>query len=223
MAFNERLKELRTGLDLTQKEFAQKIGLSAASIIAYERNEKKPSFDVLISIAEQFNVSLDWLCLDRTDHEYKTVKWSDLLCLVYSILKNKHVPVEVKACKESSYGDDAVSLIFAKTLVDPADINPDLKADEYMVYKTFDGDIFNYPDFYDQISEADLTCFESPIYKFITTYEKMKDLLNSGSITEDLFNLWLDDEFKKNNRLVWNSPQPDFPDWLEEGAENGND
>lgn len=217
MAFNEKLKELRTGQNLTQKEFAQKIGLSAASVIAYERNEKKPSFDVLLSIAEQFDVSLDWLCRDKTDQEYKVEKWYDLMYLVYSVLKNKYVPVEIRKCKESKCDDDAVCLAFAKTLIDPADINPDLQTNHYEVYPTP-----CYTDF-EQMSNIELCAFENPIYKFITTYEKMKTLLDTDSITEDLFNLWLDDEFRKNDKIIWHEQPPTVPDWLEEDNDNGND
>ncbi len=217
MAFNEKLKELRTGQNLTQKEFAQKIGLSAASVIAYERNEKKPSFDVLLSIAEQFDVSLDWLCRDKTDQEYKVEKWYDLMYLVYSVLKNKYVPVEIRKCKESKCDDDAVCLVFAKTLIDPADINPDLQTNHYEVYPTP-----CYTDF-EQMSNIELCAFENPIYKFITTYEKMKTLLDTDSITEDLFNLWLDDEFRKNDKIIWHEQPPTVPDWLEEDNDNGND
>ena len=188
MAFNEKLKELRTGLDLTQKEFAQKIGLSAASIIAYERNEKKPSYDVLLSISEKFNVSLDWLCREKANYEYKTVKWSDLLYLVYSILKNEHVPVDVQNCTESRSGANAVGLIFAEYLLDLYDLT-----DTYQPYK-----ISN-----EKYNVDDLTAFTNPIYEFITTYKNMKDLLNSGSITQSLFDLWLSDTFSKNDKLIW--------------------
>lgn len=62
MSFSDKIKELRNDQSLTQKEFSEKIGLSTASVIAYERGDKKPSFEVLTKIAEVWNVSLDWLC-----------------------------------------------------------------------------------------------------------------------------------------------------------------
>jgi len=60
--FAERLKELRLYYDLTQSEFAEKIGIVPNTIITYEKNQKKPSVDTLIIIAKTFNISLDWLC-----------------------------------------------------------------------------------------------------------------------------------------------------------------
>lgn len=60
----QRIKELRTREKLTQGEFAKKIGLTPATVSAYENEEhtKTPSLKVLINIANTFNVSLDWLC-----------------------------------------------------------------------------------------------------------------------------------------------------------------
>lgn len=57
-----RLKELRTDLSLTQKEFAQKINASTVSISSYEIGAKTPSLDMLIKISNTYNVSLNWLC-----------------------------------------------------------------------------------------------------------------------------------------------------------------
>ena len=57
-----RLKELRTDLSLTQKEFAQKINASTVSISSYEIGAKTPSLDMLIKISNAYNVSLSWVC-----------------------------------------------------------------------------------------------------------------------------------------------------------------
>lgn len=38
--FSERLKQLRNSLNITQKEFAKKIGVTAAALSAYENNQK---------------------------------------------------------------------------------------------------------------------------------------------------------------------------------------
>ena len=57
-----RLKELRSSLNLTQKEFAEQVGASTVSISSYEIGAKTPSLEMLLSIAKTFHVSLDWLC-----------------------------------------------------------------------------------------------------------------------------------------------------------------
>lgn len=60
--FSTRLKELRNELKLTQKQFAEKIGFTQATLSAYENNPKSPSLDIIMDIATKCNVSLDWLC-----------------------------------------------------------------------------------------------------------------------------------------------------------------
>lgn len=60
--FSERLKSLRLELNMTQKEFAERIGVTAAALSAYENNQKNPSIAVAKRISEKFNISLDWLC-----------------------------------------------------------------------------------------------------------------------------------------------------------------
>ena len=41
--FADRLRELRKSLNLTQKEFADKIGITAAALSSYENNQINPS------------------------------------------------------------------------------------------------------------------------------------------------------------------------------------
>ena len=60
--FGERLKQLRTKLKLSQRDFADKVGVTASALSSYEKGQKNPSVNVAINIATQFNVSLDWLC-----------------------------------------------------------------------------------------------------------------------------------------------------------------
>lgn len=57
----ERIKELRGKQNLTQKEFAEKVGISVSAISGYEIGAKLPSADNVIKICETFNCSADWL------------------------------------------------------------------------------------------------------------------------------------------------------------------
>ncbi len=61
MTFPEVLKMLRTRLNLTQAELAKHLDLSPSSIAMYERGERAPSYEVLESIADFFNVNMDFL------------------------------------------------------------------------------------------------------------------------------------------------------------------
>lgn len=62
MTFGERLRQLRTEKGLTQKQLAVETGTSERGIQNYEMGIRNPAFDVLIDLADYFDVSLDYLC-----------------------------------------------------------------------------------------------------------------------------------------------------------------
>lgn len=60
--FSTQIKELRKSLGMNQKEFAAKLGIRQSTLSSYENGAISPSTDILITIAKEFNVSIDWLC-----------------------------------------------------------------------------------------------------------------------------------------------------------------
>ena len=58
---NERLKKLRKALDLTQQEFADRIGSKRNTIAKYETDTNVPSSAVISLICREFSVNEDWL------------------------------------------------------------------------------------------------------------------------------------------------------------------
>lgn len=58
---NERLKKLRKALDLTQQEFADKIGIKRNSFANYETGRNTPIDAIIVSICKEFNVNENWL------------------------------------------------------------------------------------------------------------------------------------------------------------------
>lgn len=59
--FPKIIKELRTGEELTQKQVAEKLGITYQSYQAYELGIAIPSLVNFIKLADLFNVSLDYL------------------------------------------------------------------------------------------------------------------------------------------------------------------
>ncbi len=59
--FGEHLKNLRKSRNITQKQLALGIGASERGIQQYELGERKPTYDMLIALADYFDVSLDYL------------------------------------------------------------------------------------------------------------------------------------------------------------------
>ena len=61
MNFHLRLKQLRQKQGLTQSELANILGLKPTAISNYESNRNEPSFDKLIALSKEFDVTCDYL------------------------------------------------------------------------------------------------------------------------------------------------------------------
>ena len=61
MSLENRIKELRKKLKLTQTEFGNRIGVKGNTITGYETGIRSPSEAVIVSICREFNVSENWL------------------------------------------------------------------------------------------------------------------------------------------------------------------
>ena len=59
--FSVKLKKLRKKKGISQKVLGNKLGVGQTSIANYEADKRKPSLEIFISIADIFNVSLDYL------------------------------------------------------------------------------------------------------------------------------------------------------------------
>lgn len=58
---NNRLRELRKKLGLTQREFAEKVGIKQNTVAQYEMGRNNPIDAVVALICRRWNVNEDWL------------------------------------------------------------------------------------------------------------------------------------------------------------------
>ncbi len=80
-----RIKELRISHSLNQVEFAKELSVAKQTVSNWENNNIQPSIDMLVKIADFFNVSTDYLlnrdskkqldvsCL--TDNQIAHINW----------------------------------------------------------------------------------------------------------------------------------------------------
>lgn len=61
MSVGERIRKVRRSLDLTQAEFAARIGSTQNTVTRYETGDRKPSATVLAMIGQTYGVSVEWL------------------------------------------------------------------------------------------------------------------------------------------------------------------
>lgn len=61
IAIGEKIVQLRKQHNLSQADFAKKIGVSRTIVGNYERNTNMPSVEILLKMANVFNVSVDYM------------------------------------------------------------------------------------------------------------------------------------------------------------------
>lgn len=69
IVFGKQVKALRTKRGLSQSDFAGILGVKQNSISHYETNRSFPEMYMLLSIAEYFNVSLDYLVYGQLEDD----------------------------------------------------------------------------------------------------------------------------------------------------------
>lgn len=74
----ENLFKLRKQLNFGQNEFSLKLGINPRAYINYERGERKPPYELLIKLSDEYNVNLNWLITNKGDMfnapQYEDVK-----------------------------------------------------------------------------------------------------------------------------------------------------
>lgn len=101
----ENLFSVRKSLGMTQKEAAEKIGITATALSAYEKGKRAPSLEVLCDIAKFYGVSLDLICgidVKPLDAEGKPFSRADVFRLI-ATLRERMESVNIKAKEEERY------------------------------------------------------------------------------------------------------------------------
>lgn len=86
---NERLRKLRKALNLTQQEFADRIGIARGNIGAYEVGKNSPSDAVISLICREFNVNEAWLRTGEGDMFLRTDRNTDIARLTKDLLSEE--------------------------------------------------------------------------------------------------------------------------------------
>ena len=59
--FGERLREVRKSKKITQQEVADRLGIKRNTYSDWENGKTEPTFEILVKLADLFDISLDWL------------------------------------------------------------------------------------------------------------------------------------------------------------------
>ena len=95
MTINDRIKELRESLGLTQEKFAERLGIKRSTIAAYETGRNEPVDSVIALICREYDINETWL---RTgEGEMKAEQPEDE---IDAVIKKYDLPEEVRVMLE---------------------------------------------------------------------------------------------------------------------------
>lgn len=86
---NNRIKKIRKTLELTQQEFADKIGSVQNTITGYESGRRNPSDSVINNICKTFNVNENWLRTGNGSMFVEIPEEDEIMKHVGSLLRNE--------------------------------------------------------------------------------------------------------------------------------------
>ena len=141
MQLNERIKQIRIRHGYSMSEFAKLIGCSKSAIGMYETGQRKPKYEILESIADTFNVDMNYL-LGKSDTErLENFTLSSQFSNLFPIEKKKIPLLGDIACGKPIYADeDRESYVIAGTNVN-AVFCLRAKGDSMIGARILDGDI----------------------------------------------------------------------------------
>ena len=163
--FAKRLREARESRGMKQNALAEKVGVSAQTISAYEKGGqadkgKNPTLENAVAIANELGVSLDWLCgREETMQQLKG--------------KNFTLGDIARMIVEISSWDSVVLGIVSE-------------ADD------FDGNIL-IPNLFRSGRYPSIIFEDGRIQRFIEDFAKIRDLKDKATIDENFYLRWIED------------------------------
>ena len=93
-SISERIKELRTDLKMNQKNFSAAIGIRQSTLSSYENGVVTPSNEVLLTIAQKFHISLDWL-FGLSENKIQISTLSDVILVLLQMNESNELRYEL--------------------------------------------------------------------------------------------------------------------------------
>ena len=121
LEFGKTLKELRNEHNVTQKELAGLVGLSATGYAGYEQGHREPDLKTLVTLARFFDVSTDYLLglKDETNCAVDATDFNQLLPEEIELIKTYRILTPGKKARVAAYADMLSEKIDAATTQKP--------------------------------------------------------------------------------------------------------
>ena len=106
--FGKRIKRLREEQETIQQDFANRIGVTKATVTSWEKSGKYPSLDTAARIAQIFNVSLDWLW--GAEWPTAPVTYRDMIVELISLIDLAGMETSFVKAPDDSNDNDIIQL-----------------------------------------------------------------------------------------------------------------
>ena len=84
----DRIKKIRKDAGLTQKEFAERLGLKQNTVATYEMGRIGVSDAVILSICREFNINEEWLRTGYGDMRNKRTRNQELQAFANDVMED---------------------------------------------------------------------------------------------------------------------------------------
>lgn len=91
---NERIKEVRKSLGLTQNEFGEKLGVRGNTITNYESNSRKPSNAIISAICREFQINEAWLRTGEGEMKAPMTKQAEIAAITTQLFHKEETDPE---------------------------------------------------------------------------------------------------------------------------------
>lgn len=91
---NERIKEVRKSLGLTQNEFGEKLGVRGNTITNYESNSRKPSNAIISAICREFQINETWLRTGEGEMKAPMTKQAEIATITAQLFHKEETDPE---------------------------------------------------------------------------------------------------------------------------------
>lgn len=105
-----KIKEFRTGNRLTQKDLAEKLGVTKQTVSRYEKGERKANQDILFALCDIFGVTIDDFFPSKNDSVKTMVNTSDITVIYNQLHNDRQIKVYDYATEQLNEQNNVVNM-----------------------------------------------------------------------------------------------------------------
>lgn len=200
MTIGERVRQIRKDAKLTQKDFANALGITQANISAIEKNISNPSLTLIKLICLEYNINEKWLVEGIEERSIFDAPGTDEISMLLSKFENsKSILNDI--IKDYQTNRDALfwieeSFTYLISTLSSAKLKPSYKLDYYR-------NIYNLMDALEKYTFLCSTVYPQKnmdSYKVLDVRERQLAVQSTiSAVLNNIANIYIDNAYKEDN------------------------